>query len=623
MWNIRNRIDDSLTVFSLQRRFLVLLLVPVTLILLLAGVGSFMYARYYLLNEWESAARLRLEKTAHVIRMRLDGKRRLIKLIAEAEDVPNSILTQAYLAQKLLQQPGVRFVEIEKLGGNGKGKGPGSKAGKGRTLIRFSEDASGHMRMHRRHMMGMGGGMMMGGPSQGQRMPMGRMMEPSPVDVSLDETGNFLSIVTSFGGTEKNRAKRIEVRVAFDSFIKGVLEVGEWKHSYACLVTSSGKYLAHTAPTMYGIEKLGGGGDPLEKKVLAEMKTKHFGTVFGEGHPPNRIMGFYKVPTTNWFLILSSPGSAVLGPIVNFRFHYILAGIFSLVVIGLIIRWSTKPVATSIGEISEAAARVENGDYEVSLREDRSDEIGQLKRRFNKMIRGLKQRDLIERTFGRYVDKSIAKELMSRPEALRMGGEKHVVTILMADLRGFTKVAEKLQPEEVIRMVNRYFGAMIDVIDRHRGIIVDFFGDSILVFFNGMDGDVASRAVDAVNCAVEMQQELAQVSQRNQAEGLPRLSMGIGVHTGEVVIGNIGSEARAKYGIVGSPVNETNRIQSVAEGGVIMISEQTREQLDGRIALGPKCRACLKGLEGDRDLYRVLGVDGQQSIDGEIAHPEH
>ena len=629
MGNIRSRIDDSLTVFSLQRRFLVLLLVPVTLILLLAGVGSFLYARHYLLNEWESTARLKLEKTAHVIRMRLDNKRRLIKLIAEAEGVPNSILTQAYLAEKLLQQPGVRFVEIERLGDNGKGKGEGSTAGggrsaaRGRTLIRFSEDASGHMRMHRRHMMGMGGGMMMGRPPQGQRMPMGRMMEPSPVDVSLDATGNFLSIVTSFGGTEKNRAKRIEVRVGFDSFIKGVLEVGEWKQSYACLVTSSGKYLAHTAPTMYGIEKLGRGGDPLEKKVLAQMKTKHFGTVFGEGHPPNRIMGFYKVPTTNWFLILSSPGSAVLGPIVSFRFHYILAGIFSLVVIGLIIRWSTRPVATSIGEISEAAARVENGDYEVSLREDRSDEIGQLKRRFNKMIRGLKQRDLIERTFGRYVDKSIAKELMRRPEALQMGGEKHVVTILMADLRGFTNAAEKLQPEEVIRMVNRYFGAMIDVIDRHRGIIVDFFGDSVLVFFNGMDDNVASRAVDAVNCAMEMQQELAQVSGRNQVEGLPGLSMGIGVHTGEVVIGNIGSESRAKYGIVGSPVNETNRIQSVAEGGAIMISEQTREHLDGRIALGPKCRACLKGLEGDRDLYRVLGADGYQSIDGEIAHPEH
>jgi class 3 adenylate cyclase len=598
----------------LQRRFLILLLVPVTVILFLTGAGSFMYARFHLLKEWEATARLKLERSAHEIRMRLDEKRNLIKLIAEAEEVPNGILTQAYLAQKLLRQPGVRFVEIEELVGKEGELGEGTD-GRGvrsdaaaRTLLRFSADESGRMRMHRRRMIG---------GSRGRvGMPMGRMMgmtRAAPIDVSVDETRSFLSIATNFGGTERDPAKRIEARVGFDSFIKGVLEIGEWKGSYACLVTSDGKYLAHTDTSMYGKGRLGRGGDPLEKKVLAEMKTRQFGTVFGKGHPPDRIMGFSRVPTTDWFLILSSRGDVVLAPIVRFRFHYILAGIFALVVIALVIRWSTRPVAVSIAEISEAAARVENGDYEVTVPEDRRDEIGQLKRRFNKMIGGLKQRDLIERTFGRYMDKGIAKELLSRPESLRMGGEKHLVTILMADLRGFTKIAEKRRPEEVIRMLNRYFGAMIDVIDGRRGIIVDFFGDSVLVFFDGIDADIESRAADAVICAVEMQQEAARVSQRNREEGLPDLGMGIGIHTGEVIVGNIGSESRAKYGIVGSPVNETHRIQSVAEGGAVMISEQTRERLDARFVVGPKNRARLKGLEGERVLYRVLEVKGEGS----------
>jgi adenylate cyclase len=237
--------------------------------------------------------------------------------------------------------------------------------------------------------------------------------------------------------------------------------------------------------------------------------------------------------------------------------------------------------------------------------EDRSDEIGELKRRFNQMIAGLKHRELIERTFGRYVDKAIAKELMNSPAAHKLGGHKQIVTVLMADLRGFTGTAEKLPSEEVIKLLNRYLGSMIAVIERHRGIIVDFYGDSVLVFFNGFQASVSERAYDAVKCGLEMHRELEQVSLENEKEGLPRLEMGVGVHTGEVVVGNIGSETRAKYGIVGSAVNETDRIQAEAQGGVTMISEQTYALVANRITVGAKCQACLKGLEGERDLYQV------------------
>ncbi len=359
---------------------------------------------------------------------------------------------------------------------------------------------------------------------------------------------------------------------------------------------------------MYMSRKLGETGDPIKRQVLKKMKERHFGTVFGEGHPPDWVVGFYKVPTTDWYLILSSRGHVVLDPMVQFRFNYALAGIASLICVGLLIWWNTRPVARSVTEISEAAEKVENGDYSVTVRENRSDEIGRLKRRFNKMIEGLRQRDLIERTFGRYMDKNIAQELMSRPEALHMGGEKRTVTILMADLRGFTQASEKMAPEVVIGMLNRYFARMIAIIDRYRGIIVDFYGDSVLVFFNGLDARLSERASDAVRCAAEMQQQLAVVSQENQEEGLPPLEMGIGIHTGEVVVGNIGSESRAKYGIVGSAVNETDRIQSTAQGGSIIISEQTYALVAGNVDVGPKCQACLKGLEGVRDLYEVRGI---------------
>ena len=255
---------------------------------------------------------------------------------------------------------------------------------------------------------------------------------------------------------------------------------------------------------------------------------------------------------------------------------------------------------------------MEEGDLSVELTANGSDEISQLKRRFNLMVEGLRRKELIEHTFGWYMDKKIANELLENPERIRLGGENHVVTILMADLRGFSQAAEKLRPEQVTKLLNRHFSAAINVIEKYEGIVVDFYGDSVLAFFNGIDSDIPARAADAVNCALEMQRECAKAAQQNLIEGLPSFAMGVGIHTGEVVVGNIGSETRAKYGIVGSAVNETDRIQAHAQGGSIMISGQTYELLSERVVVGPKSQVGLKGLKRIRDLYPVLDMDAVQ-----------
>lgn len=443
------------------------------------------------------------------------------------------------------------------------------------------------------------------GMRAGYPMDMGGMMRRSARELSFDESHNFLTMVETFGGTEEAPAKKIAVTISFQSFMKGILEAGQWKDSYACLVKSDGRYLAHTDPFMTNKTKFGDSGDPLDRKVLEEMRSRDFGTVFGEGHPPDRVIGFYKVPTTDWYLLLVSQGNGILAPIVRFRYTYALAGLICLLCVGVLIQWNTRPIARSIAEISRAAEEVENGNFSLQIEEDRTDEIGQLKRHFNKMIRGLKKRDLIEQTFGRYVDKKIAQDLMNRPEALHLGGEKHVVTILACDLRGFTPLAEKLEPEQVIKVLNRHFARMIPVIEKYEGIIVDFYGDSILAFFNGREGDVRAGVASAVNCAFDMQKEVATAAEENEQQGLPKLAMGIGIHTGEVIVGNIGTETRAKYGIVGSAVNETDRIQSFAQGGNIIVSENTSAFLPDNVEVGPKCQACLKGLDGTRDLYEL------------------
>ena len=196
----------------------------------------------------------------------------------------------------------------------------------------------------------------------------------------------------------------------------------------------------------------------------------------------------------------------------------------------MLIRLGVRPVVMAIRGIAAKADLVAQGDYGEPLPVTSRDEIGQLTLSFNDMVTGLKERDFISNTFGRYVDPEIARELLRRPEASRMGGEKREVVILFADIRGFTPLAETLSPEATIHLINRHFARMIEVIQAHRGIIVDFLGDAILAFFDPLDGPLEPVVRRAIGCALKMQ---AAMEAENLAEpGLPPLNMGIGLHAG-------------------------------------------------------------------------------------------
>jgi class 3 adenylate cyclase len=317
-----------------------------------------------------------------------------------------------------------------------------------------------------------------------------------------------------------------------------------------------------------------------------------------------------------------APGEDILAPIIKFRLYYAVAGILVIVFIVVLIRFVGGKMVGSIKSISNAAEKVARGDYGEPLPVKTRDEVGQLIDSFNTMVQGLKERDFISNTFGRYVDQEIARELMCRPEATRMGGEKREVAIFMSDLRGFTPLSETLSPDITISMLNRYFTRMIDIIQKNKGIIVDFFGDALLVFFDPLDGPIGPAVDRAIKCAMKMQSAMEIFNKENRSENLPEIKMGIGVNTGEVVVGNIGSEARAKYGIVGSPVNITQRIQSNADGGDVVISESTYNYAPDRITIKKSFKAQLKGIQESVSLYVVESFQHQESADAQKSRNE-
>jgi class 3 adenylate cyclase len=230
---------------------------------------------------------------------------------------------------------------------------------------------------------------------------------------------------------------------------------------------------------------------------------------------------------------------------------------------------------------------------------DRNHElVGQLKSR-NEFIRSI---------FGRYVSDSVVEQLLSTPDALRLGGETKQLTVMFADLRGFTPIAESLPPASVVDMLNNHFGVMTDVIEEFNGTINEFYGDGILAFF-GAPVPSQDHARAALRCAGEMQRLMQRVNQINTEAGLPTLSMGIGINTGNVVIGNIGAHTRSKYGIVGSPVNLAARIQSSAAAGEVLASQATLTAAGDGVEYQEERTIEAKGIDHPVAVYQVMGVN--------------
>jgi class 3 adenylate cyclase len=215
--------------------------------------------------------------------------------------------------------------------------------------------------------------------------------------------------------------------------------------------------------------------------------------------------------------------------------------------------------------------------------------------------------NFIRDTFGRYLSKKIVDEILASPEGRKIGGRRKTVTILMSDLRGFTGLSEILDPESIVDLLNRYLESMSEVILSYDGIIDEFIGDAILAVF-GVPDSREDDAPRAVACALSMQNKLSELNQELAREGFPPLEMGIGVNTGNVVVGNIGSKMRAKYGLIGSTVNIAGRIESYTTGGQVIIGEPTYNAVKSLVTTEAPITMMMKGLKRPLAGYPVTAI---------------
>jgi len=220
---------------------------------------------------------------------------------------------------------------------------------------------------------------------------------------------------------------------------------------------------------------------------------------------------------------------------------------------------------------------------------------------------------LLRQIFGRYLSDEIVDTLLETESGLALGGERREITILTADIRGFTAQANKLPPEQVIEILNFYLAAVVDVINKYQGTINDFMGDGLLVFF----GAPIAREDDperAIACAIAMQLAMDEINAQVQSKGFAPLEIGIGINTGFVIVGNIGSETRTKYSAIGDNVNLAYRIESSSIGGQILISESTLKKVSQLVKIYSEKTIKPKGIKQPITIYDVEGIGGKYNL---------
>jgi adenylate cyclase len=266
--------------------------------------------------------------------------------------------------------------------------------------------------------------------------------------------------------------------------------------------------------------------------------------------------------------------------------------LLAAIVLGLVGFVVGRSVREPVTRLMDATGAIAAGQLETRVELKRSDEFGLLGAHFDVMASGLQERDRIRNAFGRYVSEDIAKKVLSGPDGARMGGEVREVTVLFSDIRSYSTISELLTPGETVELLNEYLAVMNAVIDDHGGVIIEFLGDAILAVF-GAPNDLEGHPERALRCAIEMRAKLADFNTRMSAEGrapwhkqgLGALAHRIGIHTGNVVAGNLGSRVRVKYAVIGDAVNLASRCEALNTplGTEILCTSSTRDRLPAEL----------------------------------------
>ena len=358
---------------SLQKRISIFLILPVALLLIFIGFAGFIYARNLLISQWQEASILKLQRAAHQVDMQLFRTKELIQIFNQTAGSQDNMMPYLWAIEQLKRQESVNHVHL-----TWNNNQPAFS-----NLSKDQIPAMGHIadgnaqRRRGRHLLM-------------RRFHSARIREITPprYDDAIDH--ETVSLISELNDEKGQSVGRLEVVLDFDVLIKNIRETGWWQSNEAFLVDNTGKILIGTVKNKYG--NLSDTNDSLEFETLKALVSKPYGTLLGEGHPPEKVSGFYRLLEAPWSLVMIAPGKEILAPIIRFRLYYSIVGAIFISLIVVLIRVVTGGTVATIKKVSEAAENVANGNYGKPLLVKTRDEVGELTRSFNSMVHQLKER---------------------------------------------------------------------------------------------------------------------------------------------------------------------------------------------------------------------------------------
>ena len=355
---------------------------------------------------------------------------------------------------------------------------------------------------------------------------------------------------------------------------------------------------------------------------LSEQKRAALIPVLRDQAPaPRQIVGFnldgerfvsYSVPLVaengTVTALLQRSLDRELAPYLRLERTFLMFALLGLVLSVAVGIWIARSVSQPVLKLAEGVRKIAGGNYSHRVKVPRGDEVGMLGDAFNRMSEGLAERDQVRDLLGKVVSPAVATELLRKDVTL--GGEEREVTVLFSDLRRFTSIAEARSPQKMLAMLNRYFTKMSGIVEKQGGVVDKYMGDAIMALFGAPLGhpDDPDRAIQT---AIEMSDALDELNRKWEARGWRTVDIGIGINTDVVVAGNMGSQTRLNYTVIGDGVNLASRLEELTKTpeyeARIIISHSTLSKAKGRYRTRRLGEVAVKGKQNMTEIYAVLG----------------
>jgi len=277
--------------------------------------------------------------------------------------------------------------------------------------------------------------------------------------------------------------------------------------------------------------------------------------------------------------------------------------VFAIILAVFIARRITEPLTSLLFGVQE----VGKGNLNIQVPIKTHDELGVLASSFNDMIQGLREKERVTNILGKYISPEVAKKVLADKEGIALKGERRECVIMFTDIRGFTAMSENALPEKIVADLNEYFTLMVDVVVKYEGTLDKFIGDAVMAVW-GAPVPFEDKELRGIKAALEMQSVLGQYNKQRIDRNLSPLTMGIGLNSGVVVSGNLGSDKRTDYTVIGEEVNLASRLCSKAAPGQVLISEGMYRKLKGLVEVRPLEPISLKGFTDPMKVYEVTAL---------------